>query len=154
MTANRPAHVDLAGDTDLWIKALAERADAKVSGSVKWGVMPPTELTTNASGDVVCTFPGLTWLYGAVIYAAKRVKLTGTTDFYPYPPVGYIVSPRDAYPVMITLNPAGNPGTCWARIFVGGWQYPRTGTPTGWVPAEPARGDQKINIGAIAWGPP
>lgn len=155
MTATKPAHTDLLGDTDLFIRAVAEAADRKVSASIKWAVMPPTDLTTNANGDVTCTFPGLPVLSGAIIYPTKAVKLNGPTTQYPSDTgVPYIVSPRAAFPVLVTLNPVGGPGTCWVRIFVGGWSYSFQGTLKGWLPSERAAANQGVQLGGIAWGPP
>lgn len=152
-----PAHTAVAGDTDLFIRAVAEQADAAVTASNRLSVLNPTEYTVNAYGDVTVFFPNLArGITGALIYQARAIGIYGQTTKIPPPPPGtidYIVPQRNWWPYIVDMNPASTaPGTCFVRTLV--QAYSVTANETGpWALVEPGGNGQKVWLCGIAWGP-
>jgi hypothetical protein len=149
-----PSHTALAGDTDLFIRAVAEQADAAMARASNMSVLDPAEYTINAYGDVTVYFPGLgRGITGAIIYPAKFIYVNGQTTSLPSGGIPYVVGPRYGWPYIIDMNPASTaPGTMYVRTLV--QAYSIAANESGpWANCEPAGNGQKVTLCGIGWGP-
>lgn len=147
-----PTHDRLARDTDLFIRQLAEAADAGLSSVVKLftGGGP---VTTDANGDVIVDFHVPETLTGCLIVACTDTQyenqlrvIVGPVAQYPQPPAGY---PIRANPVQIfprEFVPAQ--GKVWCRVTTSVAKGPAAAHFMG---AQPAAAGNGLQWRGIAW---
>lgn len=150
-----PAHTDLAGDTDLYIRQVAERADAKLAGQIRVVSRSPADggLTVDAAGGLWVPFPGLTTLQGAILFAMQMIASGQIETMAPVPPASIGANIPGTY---LQLNGDVDAGAhsgnqarmrCWTSPYVSatqptnarfGAQYVRAGTV--------------VRVAGLAWG--
>lgn len=140
-----PADVALANATDVYIRDLAYRTDAKLSSAVKYAVCPQVSLTANANGDVRVPFPDLASITGALVMIAGKASASSQ---WPAPGGGWtnnVILP-------VSLMPWGYvAGGVDTRAMIGVGYH---GTAAvGDQGAKPVQSGTVVAVCGIAWGP-
>lgn len=152
-----PSHNAPAMYTDLFIKAVAMGADAKLSAAVSFYVLPDGyTCQVNQNSDGIVNFPGVKKpLTGYIVSATNKQGSLGTTTQVPSGgQIPYILSPT--YITVLPWNVAPGPlGQVYVRFMVTSDRVTISGQPSTqyFYGAQPCAPGVNVRLAGIAWGP-
>lgn len=152
-TLPRPAPVDLANNTDLYIRALAYAVDAAIGTAFKVSTLLATA-TIDGNSQAMLNFPNLGVVTGALVEPAGITNVAGARTTYPPVPPASIGWTMMQTPAQIQVQAFGSPGQVLIRAFTMSTNRGQNnGVTQQWGTQLVVPAGTNIPVVGIAWGP-